>query len=92
MDQIPQSIINSLLGGALAALGWFARQIWDAIKELRSDLARLREELPSRYVPKDEFHQISAAIFKKLDRIEDKIDTKKDKDQLSWQSNDSRLP
>ena len=92
MDQIPQSIINSLLGGALAALGWFARQIWDAIKELRSDLARLREELPSRYVPKDEFHQVSAALFKKLDRIEDKIDTKKDKDQLSWQSNDSRLP
>ena len=92
MDQIPQSIINSLLGGALAALGWFARQIWDAIKELRSDLARLREELPSRYVPKDELHQFSVAIFKKLDRIEDKIDTKKDKDQLSWQSNDSRLP
>lgn len=80
MDQIPQSIINSLLGGALAALGWFARQIWDAIKELRSDLARLREELPSRYVPKDEFQQFSAALFKKLDRIEDKIDTKKDKE------------
>lgn len=80
MDQIPQSIINSLLGGALAALGWFARQIWDAITELRSDLARLREELPSRYVPKDEFQQFSAALFKKLDRIEDKIDTKKDKE------------
>ena len=80
MDQIPQSIINSLLGGALAALGWFARQIWDAIKELRSDLAKLREELPSRYVPKDEFHNFSAAILKKLDRIEDKIDKKLDKD------------
>lgn len=80
MDQIPQSIINFFLGGALAALGWFARQIWDAIKELRSDLARLREELPSHYVPKDEFHQFSAALFKKLDRIEDKIDTKKDKE------------
>ena len=38
MDQVPQSIINSILGGALAALGWFARQIWDAIKELRQDL------------------------------------------------------
>ena len=80
MDQIPQSLINSLLGGALAALGWFARQIWDAIKELRSDLARLREELPSRYAPKDEFHQFAVALFKKLDRIEDKIDTKKDKE------------
>ena len=30
MEQIPQSIINSILGGALAALGWFARQIWGA--------------------------------------------------------------
>ena len=48
--------IGAFLGGALAALGWFARQIWDAIKELRTDLARLREDLPTRYVPKDEFH------------------------------------
>lgn len=80
MEQIPQSIINSILGGALAALGWFARQIWDAIKELRTDLAHLREELPTRYVPKDEFHQFSSAVFKKLDRIEDKIDKKLDKE------------
>ena len=80
MEPVPQSLINFILGGALAALGWFARQIWDAIKELRSDLARLREELPSRYVPKDEFHQFSTELFKKLDRIEDKIDTKKDKE------------
>ena len=28
----------------------------------------------------DEFHQFSVALFKKLDRIEDKIDTKKDKE------------
>lgn len=63
MEQIPQSIINSILGGALAALGWFARQIWDAIKELRTDLARLREELPTRYVPKDEFHRFSHALY-----------------------------
>lgn len=80
MDQIPQSIINSILGGALAALGWFARQIWDAIKELRTDLTHLREELPMRYVPKDEFHQFSSAVFKKLDHIEDKIDKKLDKE------------
>lgn len=80
MEPVPQSIINSILGGALAALGWFARQIWDAIKELRTDLARLREELPTRYVPKDEFHQYSSAVFKKLDRIEDKIDKKLDKE------------
>lgn len=30
MEPVPQSIINSILGGALAALGWFARQILGA--------------------------------------------------------------
>lgn len=76
----PQDYINIIFCTTVTAIGWFGRELWQAIKELRSDLARLREELPSRYVPKDEFHNFSAAIFKKLDRIEDKIDKKLDKD------------
>jgi len=30
-----QTVINIGLGGVLAALGWFAREIWDSLKELR---------------------------------------------------------
>jgi hypothetical protein len=76
----PQDYINIILGTAATVIGWLGRELWQAIKELRADLSKLREELPSRYVPKDEFHQFSVALFKKLDRIEDKIDTKKDKE------------
>ena len=76
----PQDYINIIFGTVATVIGWLGRELWQAIKELRSDLARLREELPSRYVPKDEFHNFSAAILKKLDRIEDKIDKKLDKD------------
>ena len=76
----PQDYINIILGTAATVIGWFGRELWQALKELRADLARLREELPTRYVPKDEFHNFSSAIFKKLDRIEDKIDKKLDKD------------
>ena len=75
-----QDYINIIFGTATTVIGWFGRELWQAIKELRSDLAKLREELPSRYVPKDEFQNFSAAIFKKLDRIEDKIDKKLDKE------------
>jgi hypothetical protein len=28
-----QTVINIGLGGVLAALGWFAREIWDSLKE-----------------------------------------------------------
>jgi hypothetical protein len=76
----PQDYINIIFGTAASVTGWLGRELWQAIKELRYDLAKLREELPTRYVPKDEFHNFSTAIFKKLDRIEDKIDKKLDKD------------
>ena len=75
-----QDYINIIFGTAATVIGWFGRELWQAIKELRADLSKLREELPSRYVPKDEFHSFYSAILKKLDRIEDKIDTKKDKE------------
>ena len=50
-----QTIINFGLGSLLAALGWFAREIWDAIKEPRKDLRDLEQNLPENYVRKDDF-------------------------------------
>ena len=50
-----QTIINFGLGSLLAAFGWFAREIWDAIKELRKDLRDLEQNLPENYVRKDDF-------------------------------------
>jgi len=74
-----QAVINIILGAALAALGWFARELWDAVKELKVDLGKLKEDLPRFYVAKedyrrdiDELKDICRQIFAKLDHKVDK--------------------
>lgn len=76
----PQAIFNIVLGCLLSILGWIARTLWDAVTALKDDLAKLREELAKDYVSKDDFKSVSDNIIRKLDRIEDKLDGKADKD------------
>lgn len=52
-----QSLLNLLFSSAGLILGWFLRELWTAVKELKSDLAKLREELPKEYVVKDDYRQ-----------------------------------
>jgi uncharacterized damage-inducible protein DinB len=72
-----QSLINLAGGAALAALGWFARQVWDAVAELRKDVHQIEVELPSHYVRRDEFTEfareirdISKQIFDRISSLE----------------------
>ena len=74
-----QTIINIGAGGALACIGWFARQLWDAVEGLRADVAKLREELPKTYITKDDFKDEAAEIKDILRTINTKLDTKADK-------------
>jgi hypothetical protein len=81
-----QNLIN--LGGAsaLAVMGWFARQLWDSVKELRDDIAGLRLHVSENYVKKSEVENFRADMDKRFDRIEllldklyEKLDSKVDK-------------
>lgn len=74
-----QTLFNVGLGSALTTLGWFARQLWDAVKELKSDLAKLREEIAKDYVPKNDFKEFAQEIRVMFQRISDKLDEKADK-------------
>lgn len=74
-----QSIINLVLPATCAVLGWFCRELWTAVQELKADLAKLREELPTHYVTKDDFNDRWYEVLKALHRIEDKLDKKADK-------------
>ena len=40
-----------------SVFGWVLRMLWTASQELKSDLAKLREELPKDYVSKDDYRQ-----------------------------------
>ncbi len=74
-----QTVINLGAGCALAVAGWFARQMWGAVNELRSDLAKLREELPKTYITKDDFKDGVAELKQLLIAIDTKLDRKVDK-------------
>jgi Sec-independent protein translocase protein TatA len=74
-----QTLINVGAGSALAVIGWLARELWGAVKELRADLSRLREELAREYVSKDDFKDAMREIRDALQRIENKLDQKQDK-------------
>ena len=74
-----QTLIN--LGGAiiLAGMGWLARELWGAVKELRKDLHIIAVALPSNYIRKDEFadgvkelKDICRQIFERLENKADK--------------------
>ena len=74
-----QSFINFLLPTICAVLGWFCRELWTAVQELKNDLANLRAQLPTDYVSKEDFNDRWYEVLKSLHRIEDKLDQKVDK-------------
>ena len=74
-----QTFINFILPTVCGILGWFCRELWTAVQELKDDLSKLREELPQHYVSKQDFQDRWYEVLKSLHRIEDKLDQKVDK-------------
>ena len=74
-----QDLINALLGGGFTVLGWFARELWAAVKELKSDLAKLREDLPREYVARDDYREDIRDIKSMLAKIFEKLEQKADR-------------
>jgi len=74
-----QTIFNFILAGVSSVLGWFLREMWSAVKELKSDLAKLREELPKDYVARDDYREDIREIKALLQKLYEKLDGKADK-------------
>jgi len=74
-----QNLLNVIAGLAFSVGGWFAREMWAAVKELKSDLAKLREELPKTYVARDDYREDMRQVKEMLGKIFDKLDNKVDK-------------
>ena len=74
-----QSIINIVLIIFSSVSGWFAREMWTAVKELKFDLAKLREELPREYVMRDDYKSDIKEIKEMLLRLMEKLEHKQDK-------------
>jgi len=75
----PQLILNIVLCISMSVLGWFARELWSAVKDLKADLAKLREDLPKSYVMREDYRSDMRDIKDMLGKIFDKLDGKADK-------------
>jgi len=74
-----QTVINVGAGTALTVMGWLARELWGAVKELRIDLSKLREELAQDYLTKNDFKEALRDLHSLLERIDSKLDRKADR-------------
>jgi predicted negative regulator of RcsB-dependent stress response len=74
-----QPIIDIALTAVIAAIGWFARQVWDATQKLKEDLASLELNVAENYVKKVDINARFDKLESILDKIFDKIDQKADK-------------
>ena len=74
-----QQLLNVVLSVAMAVVGWFARELWSAVKELKMDLSKLREDLPKAYVTKDDYRQDIRELKDIMNKVFDKLEHKLDK-------------
>ena len=74
-----QNVMNMISVAAIGAGGWFAREIWGAVKELRRDLHSIETDLPKTYVSKFDMDKRMDHIEVMFQRIYDKLDGKLDK-------------
>jgi hypothetical protein len=73
-----QFLFNIAIVTVLACIGWFARQLWDAIQKLKDDLTKLEVDLPTTYVRKSDiearFDKLEAILNRLFEKIEKKAD------------------
>ena len=78
-----QDVINVVIGTLLSVLGWFARQLWDAVQTLKEDMKNLEVDLPTTYVRKIDldarFDKFEAMLTRIYDKLENKLENKVDK-------------
>jgi chaperonin cofactor prefoldin len=74
-----QSLINIVIGTVLSVLGWFARQLWDAVQDLKRDVKAIEVDLPTSYVRKEDLESRLDRMEASLNRIFEKLDNKADK-------------
>ena len=80
---LPQDLVNILAACGFGAMGWFARVLWVAVRDLEKDLAKLREELPRTYLPKSEAREavndLAHEMRENFKRLFEMLDKKADK-------------
>lgn len=67
------------LGVACGILGWFARELYNAVQQLRKDISALEIKIGTDYIRYDRLHDALKPIMDNLHEIKDTLKGKADK-------------
>lgn len=86
MPTVDQNVFNVVVAVAGALGGWWLNTVWTAVKdlqkvdlELTNKLASVEVLVAGTYIKRSDFEKVADALFLKLDKIDDKLDSKMDK-------------
>jgi hypothetical protein len=81
MEQF-HSLLEMGIWVVVAAIGWFMRELWGAVKTLQKDIHDVEVMLPTQYVQKNEFNDALKRIEDMLGKIFDKLENKVDRSDV----------
>lgn len=74
-----QTLINVGAGSLLAIMGWFARELWDMVNDLKRAIHKIEVDLPRNYVRKEDINARFDRIEMLLDKVYERLDQKADR-------------
>jgi hypothetical protein len=74
-----QNTINLIGGAVISVLGWFARELWEEVKNLKDEVMEMERDILSNHVRRDDYKQDMREIKDLLGKIFDKLENKADK-------------
>ena len=74
-----QDLFNAAITLSGVFGGWILKTIWDAIKDLKTEIKELNREVNQDFVRREDFKDSMADIKEMLNKIFDKLDNKADK-------------
>jgi hypothetical protein len=74
-----QNTINFIGGAVISVLGWFARELWAEVKNLKDEIVEMEREVLSNHVRRDDYRQDMKEVKEMLSKIFDRLDNKVDK-------------
>jgi len=74
-----QNTINFIGGAVISVLGWFARELWTEVKNLKDEIVEMEREVLSNHVRRDDYRQDMKEVKEMLSKIFDRLDNKVDK-------------
>ena len=58
----------------MGVAGWFARELWTAVQDLKNDLSKLPFTYVARLDYKDDMREVKEMLSKIFDRLDNKAD------------------